>query len=393
MKTSFPIPSAVSPRPSQRNRPLRVMYFARAPFVSGAERALLTSLRGINRNAVEPALILGCESDLLDITRQWQIPVEVIAMPKRSLSTFCGWRRSLRAVRRAVGRFRPDLVHANDVPSCQAMSVVAGRCGIPRIVHIRWPVDATAFHWWARGGIEQAICISQWVRDQLSAVGGSEGTLPPNILLPDPVSWTIGDNEEVEKSSEELIGPLRLGFAGQLIEAKGLDLIIHAVARIPERKRPYVFVAGEDTQHRGTYRRHLQELTADLGVSSHFEWLGFLSDVTQLYRRVDAMICPSRIEPLGLVPLEAAQFSIPSIVSAVGGFRESVLPGQTGYLVQPTVEGWIEGLTVLGSRTSLQTLGQNARRHVQIHYGFELYQQRLLGIYRQLAIASPPPES
>ena len=301
---------------------------------------------------------------MVALARAIDVPVTILPLPQRSMKTLLPWWLCCRRLSRLIRTFRPAVLHANDVPSCQAMSVVGGRLGLPRVVHVRWVIEAKAAGWWARRGAESVLCISRWMKEQLGDVSGTSLASAQVEVLADCVDWPaeageIAADARAEASAEACDAPMpapgagiTLGYTGQLIESKGLDLVIAAMGQLPADKRPRLLVAGEDTQTGGRFLAHLKSLAEQGGVAERIEWLGFLKDVGALHRRVDAMVCPSRVEPLGLVPLEAARLNVPAIASRVGGLAETIVPGETGVLVEPTVEAWAGALASLPSRVS-----------------------------------------
>lgn len=358
-----------------------MLYIARAPFVSGAERALASVLRHLDRTLVEPHLILGCDTDMVSIAADMNVPTTIIPLPQRSKRNLFGWWRSNRSIKRVIQQFQPDVMHANDVPSCQAMSVLGKSLGIPCVIHVRWVIEAAAMGWWARSGTESVICISQWVRDQIGNVSGTTLTDSEFVIMPDAVDWPADHPNEVIATDLESNRDITLGFSGQLIESKGLDLVIEAMGNLEPNERPRLLVAGEDTQTGGAYQTELIMLAESCNVQDNLEWLGFLDDVSELHRRVDAMVCPSRVEPLGLVPLEAARFHLPAIASRVGGLAETIQHEKTGFLCEPTVDGWTLGLRSACSKSELTTWGHAAHARTVEHYAPAIYQDRLMAIY------------
>ena len=376
----------------------RVLYVARAPFISGAERALMSMLRHLDRERVEPALVLGYETELIDAARSMDMPVQVVSMPRRSGAGWLSWWRSVRRLGAIIAGFRPDLVHANDVPSCQALSVAAGRRGVARAIHVRWGIGAKDAGWFARGGAECVICISGWVRDQLGPIDGTPLMGAGIEVLHDAVDWPALD----VSGPDRIVPPTpTLGFAGQLIEAKGLDLLIEALARMPEARRPRLVVAGRDSQSGGAYEGSLRDLAARRGVSDLIEWSGFLDDVSELYRRVTAVVCPSRVEPLGLVPLEAARFGVPAFANRVGGLVETIEDGRTGWLIGPGDdpgapgapggdsggEAWAAALADVFDQEKVNRLGRAAREATRLRFSPAVYQHRLMEIYGRMRSA------
>ena len=362
--------------------PIRVLYLARAPFVSGAERALMSQLRHLDRTRIEPHLVLGCETALLDDAAKLNIATDVLPMPKRSPRSLLAWWRSLRKLRRIVRRFQPDVLHANDVPSCQAMSVIGRELQLPRVVHVRWVIGAGEAAWWARAGAERLLCISGWMRQQLGDTTGTALADTQSVVLPDAVDWPAEDTSPKQRLWPEAV---TLGFAGQLIESKGLDLVIESMGRLPEEQRPRLLVAGRDTQTGGAYEKTLRELAQRCGVADRITWLGFVDDVATLYAKVTAMVCPSRVEPLGLVPLEAARFGVPTVANRVGGLAETIQHEQTGWLVEPSVEAWAAALPAVADRKVNEQLGEAARQRTIAHYSPASYQASLMAMYAKLA--------
>jgi glycosyltransferase involved in cell wall biosynthesis len=365
---------------------LRVLYVARAPFLSGAERALLSTLRHLDRTRIAPLLVLGYESAVGDAARDLNVPVLVCALPKRSAGSLLAWRRSLRALRRAVDQFHPDVLHANDLPSCQAMCVVGARRRVPRVVHLRWGVTAHDAAWWARGGAQRLLCISAWVREQLGELRDTPLAGAQVELLPDAVDWPA-DPACAVPTPVASDATIRVGFAGQLIETKGLDLLLEALALLPAADRPTLLIAGQDTQRGGAYERELRDLAERRGVAGSVQWLGFLDDVNDLYQQVTAMACPSRQEPLGLVPLEAARFGVPTLACRVGGFLETIEDGATGWLVEPSAPAWAAALAQLVATdpATRARIGLAAYARTKAQHAPRVYQERLLAIYEELA--------
>jgi glycosyltransferase involved in cell wall biosynthesis len=98
---------------------------------------------------------------------------------------------------------------------------------------------------------------------------------------------------------------------GRLHRNKGLDVLLHAAALVPEL---VVWIAGE-----GPERDALENLARDLGVSQRVKFLGWRNDRAALYKAADVCVYPSREEPFGNVVVEAWLCGVPIVTTASTG--------------------------------------------------------------------------
>jgi glycosyltransferase involved in cell wall biosynthesis len=342
-------------------------------------------LRHLDRDHIEPMVVLGRESKLRGLVEALGAAVTVMRLPKRSRGSVFSWWRSVARLTAEVRRFKPDILHANDVSSCQALSVVGQQCHVPRVVHVRWGITAAAAGWWARRGAESVVCASDWIRRQLGDLSHTALRDARVEHLTDAIDWPAQDDAE-RPAPGALHGDTEpcIGFAGHITEEAGLDLIIDALGAMRPTDRPRLLVAGEDMQNHGAYRRLLQRHAEKIGVADAIEWLGFLPDSDELYRRVHAVVCPSRVEPLGLMPLEAARYGIPAFASRAGGLMETIDHNITGVLVSPTAGAWADALKQVQITAFLRELGAAAHERTRVLYSPKVYQQKLMTLYREL---------
>ncbi len=120
-------------------------------------------------------------------------------------------------------------------------------------------------------------------------------------------------------------GHPRLLALGRLHREKGFDVLIKAMARLPEAT---LIIAGD-----GPEKTSLKSLAASLGVGARVHFLGWREDTGALLRAADLFVCSSRREPLGNVVLEAWSAGCPVLASDCAGPRELIRPGADGLLV------------------------------------------------------------
>ena len=124
---------------------------------------------------------------------------------------------------------------------------------------------------------------------------------------------------------------LQLLYVGSLIQRKGLDLLLPALAKTPQNIR--LWIVGE-----GQEKDLLQKQCTELKISDRVEFLGYQEGepLQKLYRTADAFVLPTREDCFGLVLLEAMCASLPIISSKYAdGARDLVSDGENGYIIDP----------------------------------------------------------
>jgi len=152
-------------------------------------------------------------------------------------------------------------------------------------------------------------------------------------------------------------------YVGRLKRYKGVDVLIRAVGLLRAQGRPVrLIVAGK-----GDDRPRLENLTVSWELSDAVEFAGFVSDErkVELLRTAWATLYPSPKEGWGIANMEAAACGTPSIASDSPGLRETVLDGETGFLVQhDSPSEWAARMIRLSEDRELRArLGAGALRH------------------------------
>ena len=150
----------------------------------------------------------------------------------------------------------------------------------------------------------------------------------------------------------------QLIYVGSLIQRKGLDLLLPALARTDGDIR--LLIVGE-----GQEKPRLEQQARELGIAHRISFAGFVEGeaLRKLYSDSDAFILPTREDCFGLVILEAMCASLPVISSkyADGAF-DLIEEGRNGYIVDPEdTEGFAQAIReVFADRERLAAMGQRS---------------------------------
>ena len=152
-------------------------------------------------------------------------------------------------------------------------------------------------------------------------------------------------------------------YLGRLKKYKRVDVVIRAFAElnVPEAT---LEIAGT-----GDYRAQLEGLVNSLGLTGRVQFLGFIPEdqKVHLLRRAWASTLASPKEGWGISNLEAAACATPVIAANSPGIRESVVDGETGFLVPPDDPGAMAAAMrgIVESRDLVDVLGAAGRRFAQ----------------------------
>jgi glycosyltransferase involved in cell wall biosynthesis len=222
-----------------------------------------------------------------------------------------------------------DIIHAHDWMTFLAGIAAKKVSGKPLIVHVHSTeydragenVDPLIYRI-EKSGMEKADCIvavSNWTKEII--VKGYHI---------DPEKVRVVHNGIVEKTDLPVapapaakFGSHTVTFLGRITHQKGPLLFVEAakqvLAKFPDA---HFVVAGS-----GDLMPAMVGLVANLGLSSHFHFTGFLGakEVKSLWSISNVYVMPSVSEPFGIAPLEAIQAGVPVIISNQSGVSE-VMP-------------------------------------------------------------------
>lgn len=119
---------------------------------------------------------------------------------------------------------------------------------------------------------------------------------------------------------------------GALVYSKGYRFLITALAQVDIDRRPALFIAANivDPKEESVVR----EIASRLEVNLHIESIHDDERMVQVYNQALVFVYAPIQEALGMAPLEAMACGTPVVAVGEGGVRETVLNGQTGYLVE-----------------------------------------------------------
>jgi glycosyltransferase involved in cell wall biosynthesis len=166
---------------------------------------------------------------------------------------------------------------------------------------------------------------------------------------------------------------LKVLFVGRLDRQKGVDILLEAVR--PLQKEVTLRIVGD------VIVGGQPDACATLSNVSCCGWLKPAAVASQM-SACDVVVVPSRWEGFGYVALEAMRLGKPVLASRVGGLKDIVVQGETGYLFEPGNSRALSSLLV--RKGSLSAMGQRGRAVFLERFTAERMAQSYFDLYRRI---------
>lgn len=247
---------------------------------------------------------------------------------------------AFRAMSLACAQYRPDLLHVQGFSANGAYAAaVARHRRLPLMITLQgetimddndiyeksMTLRAALRH--ALGRADAVTGCSRFVLDDAARRFGLP--LRDAIVVPNGVE-VAGDGAP---RALDLPFPRFVLGLGRLVRKKGFDLLIDAFSQLaPHHPHLGLVVAGE-----GPARLELTRQVRALGLVGRVALPGSLdrTGVAWAMANAEVFVLPSRVEPFGIVVLEALRAGRPVVVSSRGGAQEIVRDRQEGLVVDP----------------------------------------------------------
>lgn len=295
-------------------------------------------------------------------------------------------------VRRAIGGARPDILHthldySNSIGIAAAASLRPHRPPVVRSIDddprrkYRWVLRLAARQ--ATRWVDAEIAISESVRREVERAFPRPSRSIDVILPGLDLRRFEPSAVDPAKARELRAGATRVvGTAGRLTDQKDLPTLIEAWPTLAANDgRTRLLVVGE-----GPRRADLERHASRLGVRESVTFLGYRSDMADVYAAMDVFVLPSRHEGFGIVLLEAMSMGVPVVGTRVVGIVDAIRDDVTGLVVSPGDPPALAAaiLRLLDDPHLARSLAGRARDHVRATGSRDRMAARTENVYRRI---------
>ena len=351
---------------------MKIVYFIDHLRPDGTQRVLTQLVRGLGERGHSQAVVCLNDSWDAEVMRKLQASgCEVQVVGKAALLSGVGLVGTYRWLKRERFSHAVTMLFYADVLG----RLLAWVARVPRLItyiQARNTNYSAVQRWLVRKTMPLADEVVICTRNLREYAVQVEGAAAQQIrVVPHGVAVngnkTINNGQALRSRLNLPDNSYLVGSLGRLTHQKGYDVLLEAVARIPDRD-VCVVIAGNGESLAGLKK---QAQSLDLGERVHFS--GYQRDVSGLLGAVDVYVQPSRFEGMPNAVLEAMAAGCPIVASAVDGNCELIQDGETGWLVQPEDSAALARaiLDALSDPDEARRRGRAAQNKVHAEYSLE----------------------
>lgn len=256
---------------------------------------------------------------------------------------------TIRKMREIVDEVQPDIVHSHFVITTLLMRMALRKYDMPRAfqvpgpLHLEHAIFRQADLLTAQKQKDFWIPTCSWSLEKYKQCGIDESRLFLTYYGGDLIDREyqkgllraelgLADNAVIIGMVAYMYAPKK--YLGEKRGLKGHEDLIDAVALIQDKYPDlHLVIIGGPWVGADKYAEEVIAYGKEKVRNIHF--LGTRTNVPDLYQDFDMVVHPSHSENLGGAA-ESLMLAVPTIASNVGGFPDIVIPGKTGYLVNPS---------------------------------------------------------
>lgn len=291
-----------------------------------------------------------------------------------------------------VKAFNPDIVHLIHPVLIGAPGLLmAKRLGVPTVSSFHLDVARIAHHyhigfiepamnWFTRtvfNAADRSLAPSSLVRENMERIGIRNVRLWRRGVDAEKFNPRFRNSDMRHLLSDGSPQDTLLIYVGRVSAEKQIDQIRAVLEQVPGTR---LAIVGD-----GPARADLETHFAGLPV----KFTGFMSGkaLSEAYASADIFVFPSALETFGLVVTEAMAAGLPVVSSRVGGVRDVIREGETGYSFEVNdITAMVEGVRqIASSRERITAMGRAARAFAETQ-SWEAIMDEVVDLYHELMV-------
>ena len=297
----------------------------------------------------------------------------------------------LRQIAQIVRSHRIDLIHTHLLTTSVYGGAVGRLLRVPVVSTYHGVVDFNSAYLSVKRrvvglAVSRIVFVSDHLRQQIAA-GADFGLAKSHVIHNgvDVTKFAPARDLTWRRSQGIRDDEFLIGGVGRIVETKGFDVLLRAVARLRSTDRKFrAVIVGDSDPGRDLVVR-LGYLSAELGIADAVQFLPFHDAMPAVYNSLDLLALTSRSEGFSLVTVEAMACGLPVIATKCGGPEEILTDGWDGLMVGVGDDRALaEAVARVAADSTLRVqLGERARQTAESQFSLDTMLRKYEEMYSE----------
>lgn len=357
---------------------IKVCYIIGQLAIGGAEKQLYELVKGIDKKIFLPIVISLSQNGFWSIEIQ-KLGIEVIELERRKNKEI---KRLLHLIK-LLWQIKPDIVHtylfsANSYGRVAAILnkspvIISSERNLPEIGK-----DKTTYQVYIDKVLsffsDAIICNSKIAADVLVKVHKYD---KKKIFIVHNGISIVSSNISYKEKHEFIIGTVC-----RLSPQKNLKMFLNMAKSLTYYKNNLKFMIVGD----GPMKQELVDYSIKLGIGDKVNFCGEQKNIHTFLEKMNLFVLTSLYEGLSNSIMEAMLYGIPVVATDVGGNRELISDGETGFLCPPDdIDDLVKKVMyIIDNPQEAQRIGENGRNKIINEFSSNMMVKKTESIYLRL---------
>jgi len=329
----------------------------------GGQKSLFHLVSRLDKQKFQPYVLMPTDEDFAGALREQGIGVFVHILPPIIAFNPHPSLSAIGYLIKLIDDYKIALIHTDGPRNTFYAGLAAKWKHLPVVFHVR---DAN------RDRFDRILChlstriilVAQKLQDRFDGVAPVEKFVTIYNGVDLPGNHIHSPPSQIRKEFGIADGHLTIVSTGRIEAEKGQKYLVEACGRLKDRIKFHLLLVGEVVN--AEYAKACKKMALESGIQGCVTLTGYREDIDNILQAADVFVLPSTGEAFSRAVIEAMAMGKPVIATNVGGTKEAIEDGISGFIIPPqaTIE-MAEKIYVLATDATLrQKFGAAARKRV-----------------------------
>ncbi len=371
------------------SEPKNILYFSSFGNLRwGGQKSLFHLVTRLDKQKYRPYVVLPTDEDFAEELQRQGVEVIIHNLSPIGFYNLFLCISSIRYLLRLIDNHKIALVHTDGPRNTIYAGLASKLKRLPLVYHIRDSnrdrYDRILYHLSTR-----IILVAQVLRVRFDWVLNDEKfvTIYNGVDLKENIQLS---SSQIKKEFKIANDHLTIVSTGRVEPDKGQKHLVEACGLLKERINFHLILVGEVVD--SEYVKVCENIALKYGIRDCLTFTGYREDIDGILQDADIFVVPSTAEAFSRAVIEAMAMGKPVVATDVGGTKEAIEDGVSGFVVQPVdAAAMAERILALAKDEKLrQKFGADARKRVEELFTIEKNVLKTEQVYKELLGGKKP---